>query len=116
MKKICLLFLVFSCIQTSAQSIKKRTSYLKPQLGILNGNQDNSFQFQLLGGIVSKNWQVGMGAGLDYYKVRSVPLFADIRRYFGGDNKVFAFVNAGCNIPWALDKQYKTSFIDRRWN
>ncbi len=111
MKKICLLFLVFSCIQTSAQSIKKRTSYLKPQLGILNGNQDNSFQFQLLGGIVSKNWQVGMGAGLDYYKVRSVPLFADIRRYFGGDNKVFAFVNAGCNIPWALDKQYKTSFI-----
>lgn len=111
MKKICILLLVFTCVQTNAQSTKKNTSYLRPQLGVLDGNQQNSFQFQVLGGFVTKNWQLGMGAGLDYYKIRSVPLFADIRKYFGGDNKVFAFVNAGCNIPWALDKQYKTSFI-----
>ncbi len=111
MKKICILLFVFIYIQTNAQSTKKNTSYLRPQLGVLDGNQQNSFQFQALGGIVRKNWRIGIGAGVDYYKVRSVPVFADLRRYFGGDNKAFVFINAGCNIPWALDKQYKVSFI-----
>ena len=111
MKNIFLILTAFVCTQINAQSPEKTKSYLMPQMGMLSGDQANSFQFQVIGGILSKNWRIGMGTGLDYYKVRSVPVFADLRNYFGGNKKAFAFANIGYNIPWPLENQYRIFFI-----
>lgn len=102
---------MFVFIQANAQSPQKNTSYLMPQIGVIDGDQSTSSQFQVVGGIAVKNWRIGMGTGLDYYKVRSVPVFADIRNYFGRNKKAFAFANVGYNIPWPMEDQYRIIFI-----
>lgn len=109
MKKL-LIIILFACTLAGAQSPSKHRSYLMPQLGVMDGGQSTNLQFQLVGGMVVKNWRIGMGTGLDYYAVRSVPVFADLRNYFGSNKKAFAFVNLGYNIPWPKDNQYRTIF------
>lgn len=111
MKKIFLIAIIFTSIQAKTQSSHSSKSYLMPQLGIMDGDQSTNPQFQVVGGIVAKNWRIGMGAGLDYYSVRSVPVFVDVRNYFGKKKKAFAFANLGYNIPWPKEDQYKTIFI-----
>jgi hypothetical protein len=111
MKKILSLLVILGTLHVNAQSVQKNKSYLMPQLGVLSGDQANSFQFQLVGGVTAKNWRIGMGTGLDYYKVRSVPVFADVRHYLGKNKKAFSFVNIGYNVPWPLENQYKIFFI-----
>jgi len=111
MKKLLLIAILFACVQVNAQSVQKNKSYLMPQLGIMDGDQSINLQFQVVGGIVSKNWRIGMGTGLDYYSVRSVPVFVDVRNYFGRKKKAFAFANLGYNMPWPMEDQYKTIFL-----
>jgi len=111
MKKVFLLFILIAFVKANAQSGQKTPSYFMPQLGVLSGDQANSLQFQLTGGVIAKNWRIGMGTGLDYYKVRSVPVFADVRHYFGRNKKAFSFANLGYNVPWPLENQYKIFFI-----
>lgn len=110
MKKILIILTLIGGLKLNAQTPHKNKSYFISQLGILDGNQANSFQFQVAGGVAAKDWRLGIGAGLDYYKVRSVPVFADLRKYFGNGRKAFAFINAGFNIPWPLEDQYKVFF------
>ncbi len=111
MKKLLLIAFILACVEVNAQSAQKNKSYLMPQLGIMDGDQSTNLQFQVVGGIVSKNWRIGMGAGLDYYSVRSVPVFVDVRNYFGKKKKAFAFANLGYNVPWPMEDQYKTIFL-----
>ena len=111
MKKLFLIVMMISCVKLHAQSLKKNQAYLIPQIGLLSGDHSNSFQFQLAGGFTAKNWRIGMGTGLDYYKVRSVPIYADVRRYFGYEKSAFAFVNLGFNVPWPLEDQYKIALV-----
>ncbi len=111
MRKIFLIAIIFASIQANTQSSQSGKSYLMPQLGIMDGDQSTNLQFQVVGGIATKNWRIGMGAGLDYYSVRSVPVFVDVRNYFSKKKKAFAFANFGYNIPWPMEDQYKVIFI-----
>ena len=109
MKKLFYLGILFICIHAEAQ--QKNKSYLMPQLGVLDGDQSTSMQFQIVSGIVTKSWRIGMGTGIDYYKVRSVPIFADVRKYLGAAKKAFVFANVGYNVPWPMESQYKIFFV-----
>lgn len=107
MKYLFPLLLVCFCIGAEAQKPKQTKSYLMPQIGVLDGGHSTSFQFQVVGGIQQNNWQLGVGTGLDYYKIRSMPLFLDVRHFFGNNKRAFAVMNIGYNIPWPLEEQYK---------
>ncbi|MCZ6992316.1 hypothetical protein OH407_23595, partial [Salmonella enterica] len=81
MKNIFIAAICFLSTHLQAQTgkIKKMTSYLMPQIALIDGSSGTSTQIQLAGGLVKNNWHFGLGAGIDYYEMRSVPLFTDVR-------------------------------------
>lgn len=71
-------------------------------ISFLNGANEVSAGLQSVNGFQIKNWFGGVGAGLDYYIQRSVPLFADFRYEYGkSKNKFFAYADGGVNFAWA---------------
>ncbi len=80
-------------------------------VGLLEGETGSAFQLQTINGAQYKSWFAGVGLGLDFYRIRSIPLFADIRKEFGkGNNKLFVYADMGVNFSWATDLQ-KTSYV-----
>jgi hypothetical protein len=80
-------------------------------VGLLEGETGSAFQLQTINGAQYKSWFAGVGLGLDFYRLRSIPLFADIRKEFGkGNNKLFAYADMGINFSWVTDQQ-KTSYV-----
>ena len=75
-------------------------------VGLLEGEKGSAFQLQTINGLQYNSWFVGVGVGLDYYRIRSVPVFADVRKNFGqGQNKFFAYIDAGLHYPWLANTQ-----------
>lgn len=98
-------FIVGICLLSTnlmAQSGKsnKTSSYLMPQIALLNGSSGAGAQIQLAGGLVKNNWHLGLGTGIDYYEMRSVPLYTDVRYHFGKEKKAFVYSNIGYNFSW----------------
>jgi hypothetical protein len=72
------------------------------QAGLLNGESKTAFHLQSVNGIQYKNLFAGIGVGLDYYKYRSIPLFIELRKYFGATkNQFFVYADGGANFVWA---------------
>jgi hypothetical protein len=94
--------LLFS-VAVSAQ--QKKQWYLLPQAGLLNGDGVVSGQAMLSGGITRKGWDIGLGVGVDYYEIRTVPLFADLRKNIG-TLPLFVYANIGYNFATPLESQY----------
>lgn len=70
-------------------------------LSLLNGANEVSAGLQTVNGLQKGNWFAGIGAGLDYYVHRTVPLFADVRYEYGKSrNKFFAYAAGGINLEW----------------
>jgi hypothetical protein len=75
-------------------------------VGLLNGETGSAFQLQTINGFKKASWFGGIGLGIDYYKIRSIPLFLDIRKDFGKtSNRLFLYGDAGINFGWATDIQ-----------
>jgi hypothetical protein len=80
-------------------------------LGLLEGETGSAFQLQTINGTQYKSWFAGIGLGLDFYRLRTIPLFFDIRKEFGkSSNKLFVYSDAGINFSWVTDQQ-KTSYV-----
>ena len=81
------------------------------QLGFLEGEVGSAFQIQTINGLQYKSWFAGIGAGIDYYRFRSIPLFIDLRKEFGSSpNRFFVYTGAGMNFIWLTDQQ-KRDFV-----
>jgi hypothetical protein len=102
---------LFITIVMSAQTNKKPVFYVHPQAALLNGDHSVSGQVQVSGGIEKNALSIGIGAAIDYYKIRTVPLFADLRFAFGKDRAIFSYLNVGSNIAWALESQYNNYWV-----
>jgi hypothetical protein len=75
-------------------------------LGLLEGQAGSSFQLQTVNGVQYKSWFGGVGVGLDFYRYRTIPLFADLRKEFGhGANKVFLYADLGVSFSWVTDDE-----------
>jgi hypothetical protein len=78
--------------------------------GLLEGETGSSFQLQAINGAQYKSWFAGIGLGLDYYRLRTIPLFLDIRKEFGKNrDKLFVYADGGVSFTWATDAQ-KTDY------
>jgi hypothetical protein len=106
----CLMFVAWS------QEIKKKQYQFHSinSLAMLNGDNGISAAIQTVNGFTKGQWFAGIGVGLDYYRYRSAPVFADLRREFGQKkNKFFLYGNAGVNCSWVQKEFYITP---TRWN
>lgn len=97
---MCLLSTNLMAQTEKVKKIKKTNSYLMPQIALLSGSCVDGAQIQLAGGLVKNNWHLGLGTGIDYYEMRSIPLYTDVRYHFGKEKKVFAYANLGYNFHW----------------
>jgi len=79
------------------EKVKPRFSSVN-QLGLLHGQSGTAFQWQTINGVSYKTFSGGIGAGTDYYYLKTIPLFFDIRKIFY--KKLLAYVDAGVNFPW----------------
>lgn len=78
------------------------------QGGLLAGSSTESAALQTINGFSLGNWYTGIGAGLDFYMQRGVPLFADVRYHFSDKHKsFFIYTDAGVHIPWIKNKEQR---------
>lgn len=103
-----LLFVLFANLGLAQQTKQKYKKYFIPQLALLNGDHSVSGQVSLSGGWQKNGWSYGIGAAVDYYKVRSAPIFAELRKEIGKEQTpFFAYLNLGPNITWPLESDYR---------
>lgn len=110
MKAILPVFIFFLFfIQLSAQKKEQwKGYYLVPQLGLVNGDHAVSGQVLMIAGKMKKNLGVGIGAAIDYYKVRTVPVFFDLRKHFSVSGRsLVAYLNLGYDIASPLSSDYQ---------
>ncbi|MFM9907849.1 MAG: hypothetical protein ACKVOW_00800 [Chitinophagaceae bacterium] len=111
MKRL-LLVLFIGLHFTSAQSQNKIQFHSQNYIGLLEGSKgclcllDGSkgtpLEVTTINGIQYKTWFVGLGTGLDWYFMRTVPLFISLNKDFKQDkNTWFASLDAGTNFEWA---------------
>jgi hypothetical protein len=70
--------------------------------GLSSGSAGSYFQLQSVNGVSKGPWFAGLGAGLDYYRFRSVPLFLSVTRDLavGKRNWFVLYLDGGTNLPW----------------
>lgn len=69
--------------------------------GLVIGKNDNNLQLQTINGIKYKTYSAGIGAGLDNYYFKTVPLFIDLRKnIFEEKFTPFVYADFGASIPW----------------
>lgn len=101
----------FICVLSSplvsaAQDFKLPTSKFQSavQAGLLNGSKGVSVDLRAIAGFALKPLYVGLGAGIDYYRLRSMPIFASVRRDFGKIRKpAFVYADIGYNYAWLTE-------------
>lgn len=77
--------------------------------GILNGQTGVNPSVQAIPGFQYKNSFAGIGTGIDYYNLRSVPVFADIRQEFGKKAKKFLlYSDGGYCFDWIIMDRDRT--------
>ncbi|MCU7552455.1 hypothetical protein OCK74_25270 [Chitinophagaceae bacterium LB-8] len=97
MRKIFLISSILLYISAAAQY----SFHSINQLGIVEGEKGTSFQLQTINGFTRNYWFAGVGAGLDYYHQRTVPVFIDIRRkILKNEKSPFVYADAGFSFPW----------------
>ncbi len=80
--------------------------------GLAIGESRPSGLFQSVNGVTYTKWFAGIGAGLDYYAYRTIPVFFDLRRGIGKLNKGFIYADLGYNSPWKEKPGKEISFYN----
>jgi len=109
------IFLVLLCLVVSVSYGQKKGLPLEGaiHIGLLEGQAGGSLQLGFMGGIKAKTWTALLGTGLDYYGVRSVPIYLQVqKKVFDKIQTPFAFVNGGYHFPWM--QRYKDDWWGER--
>src|SRR5688500_14661728 len=82
------------------------------QGGMLAGSSGYAGQLQTIQGVRYKTWSAGIGAGIDYYYERSVPLFLQLRKnIFMKPHTPFVYADLGGHSPWLKDGLAKSGWM-----
>ena len=110
--KLFLFVLTLTIAVTVTPQTKKAGYEGLVQAGLLEGERGSAFQLQTVQGVKYKTWSAGIGAGLDYYHTRSIPLFFDLRKSFSQKSKgAFIYADGGYNFLW-LTTADKGGFVE----
>lgn len=119
MKKLFFAFvLIYSSIQqglfAQTPTRHKPVFHSINAMGLQNGSSGSSFSLQSIGSVSVRHSFAGIGVGLDLYKLRSVPLFVDLRQELGGKKRnLFLYGDAGYNLPWLTDEEKSEQQFNR---
>ena len=112
--------LFFTCVH--AQVVKDNKSRIKfqsdLQMGVLVGQSGHNFQIQSVNGIRINTFSFGLGAGIDFYGSRSIPIFLDIKKdLFGKSETPFFYLSGGKHFPWqeAPANDWTKSYAEPGW-
>lgn len=111
MKTLILIsFLSSIALLSYSQNKQMQTTKIKystiNQAGLLSGSQGESGTFETINGIMINKWFTGIGAGIDYYGERDIPVFIDVRRDITSNkNTPFVYTDAGVDLAWLNDNQ-----------
>ncbi len=101
--------LLINVLFVSAQNSKEPNSlkfHSVNNIGLLQGQSGAAFQWQTVNGVQYNSWFAGIGAGIDYYKFRGVPVFIDVRKEFGSSGKkFFVYGDVGIHYNWVTSAQ-----------
>jgi hypothetical protein len=116
---ICLIsFLIITNSYTYSQQIgsptKERSKislHSITQVGAIIGEKDDfALSLQVINGVSYKNWFAGIGASVDDYEYRSIPVFLDVRKYLQGKlEKFFLYADGGISFPWVHKEEKEFS-------
>ncbi len=100
LKGILIILLTLCIARVEAQQKKDTIKFAGfVSAGLLTGESQKIFAYELIGGIRFKKWFTGLGASYDQYGYRSIPVFVDARRYFGNRSwHPFVYGDAGVNL------------------
>jgi hypothetical protein len=102
MKKTCIITIVILLLNSSVKAQKKFKFSSQNYIGILEGEASTSFQLQTINGLRYKTWFAGVGAGLDYYYYRSIPVFVSFSKFLSSPKTPLYFnADIGINFPWS---------------
>lgn len=108
MRKYILIFILCAVVSIPASAQKKKPVYRFSSFNsfmLMNGGSTTAAALQSVNGFKKNRWFAGIGAGLDYYLYRSIPVFINVSREFGTKkNKLFVFAGAGMNIQWVQEE------------
>jgi hypothetical protein len=101
MRKKSSFLLLISFVMVSALSAQKKKVRFQSvnQFAIVGGKNHVNTAFQAINGIKFSNWFSGIGIGIDNYRYKTLPLFADARWHFGENKKAFLYGDLGYNFP-----------------
>ena len=107
MKRFLIFAFILGSVYSSAQH--KVTFSSQNYLGLLVGEQGSKSQLQTINGAKFKSWFAGLGAGIDWYYRRSIPLFMSLDKDFlkKGNRNFYFTADGGVNFPWKDDETYK---------
>jgi hypothetical protein len=81
-------------------------------VGLLEGQAGGAFQLNATAGIKTGTWTTSVGTGLDYYRVRSIPVFLQVqKRLLNRQQTPFAYAAGGYHFVWM-----KEVYQDWNWN
>jgi len=95
-----------SYLTVNAQNTTKQW-YIQPELGLVNGDNQVNGIVAVHGGWQRQQWTVGIGTAVDYYQIRSAPIYVASQYTFSKQLHKSPFVSAkfGANIAWPLATQ-----------
>lgn len=115
-------FLIAACCLSLSALAQDSTRLQMPrffsatQAGLLEGEAGSSFLVQTVNGLSFKNWSAGVGAGIDKYADRSIPLFLHLQRKVLPQKKLplYFYADGGVNIPWPQG-DWKSAWTNRKY-
>jgi len=94
--------LICLCVFIPATAQHKINFSSRNYVGLLEGENGSAFQVETNNGIRYRSWFAGLGTGLDWYYIRSIPLFGSLSKSFFEKNNRSFFISTdiGINFPW----------------
>ena len=109
-KKLPVFVFLLISVAVSAQKKDSAVSwYVSSAVTLLNGDHNVSQAVSMGTGLRLHQWQIGAGVAIDYYKIRSLPIYLDLKYKWKGQRVPFLFFQGGYNVAWALDHQHTTA-------
>lgn len=114
-KFVCCCSFFFCMLLCNAQqhtNAKQKFRYhLLTSAGLAMGEAGGKAVVQAVNGLAYKQFFAGIGVGLDYYKFKTMPLFADLRMSLDKQQQLFVYVNGGYHYPLNTNKKTDLPYI-----
>jgi len=105
-----LIAVLFPALSFSQGSASGSSFHTIVSAGVVAGESTAKPLFQLSSGFNYDRWFTGIGVGVDHYNLKSVPVFADGRFYFGKTASGFVYANGGYNFPYGNQRNEEDFF------